>query len=149
MASVQRITGKPCILNYLCTSAGQAFSRGDLVRLDTAGTLVIATDGAAANNAGILGIAMADAPASTTTPVPVDIISSDGSLFVRKAAETAATAILGAFQTTTFTKGAHTMTSGAGATIIVGYVDPIGTTTPRAICKFCHEMLQSEIGIAI
>jgi len=147
LPSCERITGTPCILNYTCTSAaGTAFDKGDLVSLDVNGTLLIAAEGTATATAGIWGIAMMDAPASTTTQVPVDVISSDGSLFAMTSAETAAAAQIGEMQVITYTAGAHTITSGSGNAIIVGYLDDIGTTTPRCIVRFRATSLQSEVG---
>lgn len=146
MASVERISGKPCVRPYKCTSATPAFDEGDLVRLDGSGTLVIATDAAASATAGILGIALEDAPSNTSDYVNVDIISSDGSVFVMNSTETAALTQLGEQHAITFTKGAHTLTSGSGYCVAIGYPVAIGTTTPKIEVKFVHEALQSEVG---
>lgn len=146
--SVERITGKPNVRLYKDTSGTAAYYKGDLVRLDTSGTLVIATDADATNGAGILGIAMMDSPASTTTNVPVDIITSDGSLFVMKSTDTTSVAYNGCYHAITLTSGAHTVAAGAGHFVQVGLWDAAGATKARIIGTFAPSALQAEIGVA-
>lgn len=147
MASCERVSGTPNIHKYLCTNAtATEFYAGDLVRLDGSGTLTIATDASATASAGILGIAMEGNPASATTYIPVDVISSDGSMFMMHSTETAASSELGEQHAITLTAGAHTIASGSGAFIALDYLDPIGTATPRIVGKFLPARLQSEVG---
>ena len=146
--SVERVSGKPNIHNYTTTSATLAFYKGDLVRLDTSGTLVIATDVDATNAQGILGIAMSADPESTSTNVPVDVITSDGSTFVMKSTDTTAVAYNGCYHAITLTAGAHTVAAGAGHFVQLGLWDAAGATKARIVGTFAPSVLQAEIGVA-
>jgi hypothetical protein len=120
--SVKRITGKPVLLPYLCTNANAAeFKKGDLVKLDGSGTLVVATSGA------ILGIAQSDNPASATTYIDVDIITPNGDLFEMKKATANAVSDHGEIHTVTFTAGAHTVADGSNDFIPLHCVGTVGT----------------------
>ncbi len=146
--SCERISGKPNVHLYKTTSATLAFYKGDLVRLDTSGTLVIATDTDATNAQGILGIANAPDPESTSVDVPVDVITSDGSTFVMKSTDTTAVAYNGCYHAITFTAGAHTVAAGAGHFVQLGLRDAAGATKARIVGTFAPSVLQAEIGVA-
>ena len=146
--SCERISGKPNVHLYTCTSATAAFDKGDLVRLDSAGTLVIANDTDATNAYGILGIAMMDDPAELLVNVPVDVITSDGSTFVMKSTDTTSIAYNGCYHGITFTHGAHTVAAGAGHFVQIGLWDAAGSTKARIIGTFAPSVLQAEIGLA-
>lgn len=146
--SVERLSGTPNVHLYTDTSGTGAYNKGDLVRIDTSGTLVIATDVDATNAQGILGIAMADAPGDTTTKTPVDVITSDGSTFVMKSTDTTSAAYNGCYHAITFTKGAHTVAAGAGHFVQIGLYDAAGATKARIIGTFAPSVLQAEIGVA-
>lgn len=120
--SVKRITGKPVLLPYKCTNAtATEFYKGDLVKLDASGTIVVATTGS------ILGIAQSDNPADATKYVDVDIITPNGDLFEMKHATVNAVTDLGEIATVTFTAGAHTFTDGSNDFIPLKLVGVIGT----------------------
>jgi hypothetical protein len=146
--SVERISGKPNVHLYQTDSATLAFYKGDLVRLNTDGELVIATDTDASNSNGILGIAQAPDPEALSTNVPVDVITSDGSMFVMKSTDTTSKAGLGCYCAITFTAGAHTVAIGAGHFIQLGLWDEAGATKARVYGTFGPSVLQSEIGVA-
>jgi len=146
----ERISGKPNVHLYTDTSATAAYKAGELVRFDTSGTLVIATDTDASNSNGILGIAMADSPASTTTKVPVDVITSDGSMFVMKSTDTAtAVAYNGCYCAITPTTTAVTVAAGAGHFIQIGLWDAAGSTKARVYGTFQDSVLQASLGLAV
>jgi hypothetical protein len=120
--SVKRITGKPVILPYTCTNAtATEFYKGDLVKLDASGKIVVATSGS------ILGIAMADNPADATKTVDVDIITPNGDLFEMKKATANAVSDNGEIHTVTFTAGAHTVADGSNDFIALKEVGVVGT----------------------
>jgi hypothetical protein len=146
--SVERISGKPNVHLYKTDSATLAFYKGDLVRLNTDGELVIATDADATNAAGILGIAMAPDPESLTVDVPVDVITSDGSTFVMKSTNTTDIAYNGCYHAITLTAGAHTVAAGAGHFVQLGLVDAAAATKARIYGTFAPSALQAEIGVA-
>lgn len=146
--SCERISGKPNIHLYTTDSATLAFYKGDLVRLNTDGELVIATDVDATNAQGILGIAMGPDPEALSTNVPVDVITSDGSTFVMKSTDTTAVAYNGCYHAITFTAGAHTVAAGAGHFVQLGLWDAAGATKARILGTFAPSVLQAEIGVA-
>ena len=146
--SVERISGKPNVHLYTDTSGTAAYYKGDLVRADTSGTLVIATDVDATNAQGILGIAMMTSPASTSIAVPVDVITSDGSTFVMKSTDTTSVAYNGCYHAITMTAGAQTVAAGAGHFVQLGLWDAAGATKARIIGTFAPSVLQAEIGVA-
>ena len=145
----ERISGKPNVHLYTDTSGTAAYKAGELVRLDTSGTLVIATDTDATNAQGILGIAMADSPGSTTTKVPVDVITSDGSMFVMKSTDTTAVAYNGCYCAITCTTTAQTVAAGAGHFIQIGLWDAAGATKARVYGTFQDSVLQASLGVAV
>ena len=146
--SVERISGKPNVHLYTDTSGTAAYYKGDLVLVDGSGTLVIAAAGDATNSAGILGIAMADSPASTTTSVPVDVITDDGSTFVMKSTDTTSVSGNGQQHAITFTAGAHTcaISNTNESCVQIGLWDPAGSTKARIIVKFLPKVLQASVG---
>jgi hypothetical protein len=146
--SCERISGKPNVLLYTDTSGTAAYYKGDLVRLDASGTLVLGAAGAATASAGILGIAMMTSPGDTTTKVPVDIITADGSLFVMKCTSTTAATSNGDTMVVTFTAGAQTVADGSTnpSFVQVGLWDAAGATKARVILKPIATCLQSVIG---
>ena len=147
--SCERISGKPNVHLYTTDSATLAFYKGDLVRLNTDGELVIATDTDASNSNGILGIAMSADPTALSTDVPVDVITSDGSTFIMKSTDTIAIGYNGCYHAITFTAGAHTVAAGAGHFIQLGLWDAAGATKARIVGTFSPSVLQSEIGVAV
>jgi hypothetical protein len=141
MASVQRLTGTPVRKEYTCTNAtATEFYRGDLVKLDGSGTLVVATSGS------ILGIAEENHPGSVTGKVTVDIIVPDGSLFAMTVSGSTAVSDLGEIQTITFTAGAHTIADGSNDFIPVALIDAAGTSGGREAGMFKYSSLQAVTG---
>lgn len=137
---VKRLTGKPCVREYLCASASPAFVAGDLVKLDSSGTLVIATAGT------ILGIAKRKHPSSTSIKVPVDIISPEGEFLIHAASTTATTDvgdILDILPTTT----AVTTTTDSQHDVVVKALwpgDAVGTSGGRYIVSFSAGSCQGQ-----
>ena len=134
-SSVRRVTGNPEIRYYTCASATPAFAKGDLVKTDSSGLLVIATAGS------ILGIAMKNAPASTTTPVPVDILDGTGEFLIKSHTTTAETEINNIYDCV-FTTTAVTTTTDSSHDVCV--VDTFGTLESGGyyIVKFIASSLQ-------
>ncbi len=144
MAGVERLTGSPNIREYTCTSATASFALNDLVKLDSSGTLVIATTG------NILGIAKTKDPASLTTKVLVDVIYPDNSRFALryKAAETAVS-LGGEAATLTFTTTAITADDGGTTDVVIQEVDTreaVGTSGGLLIVTFKPAVLQAVTG---
>ncbi len=149
VVSVYRRSGSPNVHNYT-TTAGSAttFGAGDLVKLDSSGTLIIGTSG----SGGILGIALDDSPADTTTKVPVDVITSDGSQFSLKYNGTTAIATnLGENYVVTFTVGGtvstgHVVDTGTGVDFVCVDLDGDAASGGRLICTPMHGALQAQVG---
>ncbi len=143
--SVTRHTGTPNIHYYQEASAGSAnaFYIGDLVRLDASGELIIATTG------NILGIAEKVATGTSSTEIPVDVVSADEEFIMK--------------YTTSATDEAHaqdlgditfTLSATAGHTVAVGGSDndirivdhdprdPWTTSGGRLIIRFLDKALQ-------
>lgn len=129
---VQRITGNPNIRKYLCASATAAFVAGDLVKLDSSGTLVIATAG------DLLGIAKADHPASTSVYVPVDILDPNSDFLVHAAGATATTDVGDILDILPTTTAVTTTTDSAHDVKVIGLWpgDAVGTSGGRYIVRF-------------
>jgi hypothetical protein len=144
----ERLSGKPNVRLYKDTSATAAYKAGELVRLDTSGTLVIATGSGASATNGILGIAMADSPASTSVYTPVDVITSDGSTFIMKNSGTTTEEDNGNELTITFTTTAQTCatSNSVPAAVQLGLWDAAAATKARVVVGFYPAVLQSEIG---
>jgi hypothetical protein len=140
--SCVRISGSPNMHSYTPTSATPAWKRGDIVKLDDAGTLIIATSG---NN---LGIAQADAPSTLLTECLVDVITPGGGEFLMVYNTTTATSILGEAGTITYTKGAHTVAAGSAADVVIVGLDArdTGTSGGHIIVTFRATGLQANEG---
>ena len=141
MASVERISGTPNRKEYTCTNATSTeFYKGDLVKLDSSGTLVVATSG------NILGIAEENHPGNQTSKVTVDIIVPDGSFFKMKVDGSTAVSDLGEIQTVTFTAGAHTIADGSNDFIPLELISAAGTSGGFEAGMFKYSSLQSVTG---
>ena len=118
MARVERLCGAPNIHYYYNAAASATtYDAGEWVGLDSDGKLVI---GAAAN---ILGIAMCDSPADTTTAVPVDVVCCDDSEFSMyfTSGGTSSETAQGVKYAGTFTTAGQTVgAAGSGAFVIIG-----------------------------
>ncbi len=146
MAGVERLTGSPNVKEYYKTSAGAAFVIGDLVKCDSAGTLVIASTGA------ILGIVKSADPLNVTTAVLVDVIRPDNSEFsvaFRSAGGTPTLALNEQHGILTFTTNALSVDETGTGDVVIQGLDPRDTpaTSSRLIVSFMHAALQSTTGI--
>ncbi len=142
--SVERLTGNPNFHEYVATSVTPAWSKGDLVKLDTNGTLIIAT------STCNLGIAQADAPSDVTTKCLIDVLSPDESEFAIASNTTTAVTLKGQAGTITYDKGAHYVTAGSAADcsiIDLDGRDTIGKSGGRVIVRFRAAALQGHEGI--
>jgi hypothetical protein len=144
----ERITGKPNVHIYHDYSATPAYKAGELVSLDTNGKLLLGAAGDATATAGIIGIAMIDSPSSTTTDVPVDVITSDGSTFIMKTTDTSSEANNGNQLAISFVTTAQTcaVSNSNESAVQLGLWDAAGATKARIIVGFLNKVLQSEIG---
>ena len=138
IVSCKRVKGSPNIHYYQEAAAATAnmFQRGDLVKLDTSGELVLATSGV------ILGIVGSAATSTDSTYHPVDVLMGDEFSAVWTAEATTET-LLNDIADFTFTTGAQVLTS-AGTTdcIVVDFDDPVGTTSGRVIVKLMPAAMQ-------
>lgn len=148
--AVERISGTPNIHLYTNAAASATtYDAGELVGLNSSGLLVI---GAAAN---ILGIVQVDSPNSTSTEVPVDVISLDDSEFSMfyTASGTSAATDQGVKFAGDYTTGSQTVGSaGANGVIILGPDPRTGwgvdsaTARKRVIVKFTSTAIVSNVG---
>jgi len=143
--SVSRVVGPQNIHYYQEASGGSvnAFHPGDLVKLDAAGELVIATAGA------ILGIAEKTATGTASTEIPVDLISADEELIAKYKAAATAVALaqdIADFTFTVSTTAGHTLDeSGAATDVRIVDHDPRDAWTTsggRLIVRFLDSALQ-------
>jgi len=131
IVSCKRVTGSPNIKYYDEDNALSAndFQKGDLVKFNTDGELVIATAGA------ILGIAQAAASGVDNTKVPVDVLMGD-EFSIPWTAEATTETLLNDIADVTFTTGAQVLTGGGTTdTVVVDFDDPVGTSGGRVIVK--------------
>jgi hypothetical protein len=143
-STVRRYTGNPNIKWYYCASATPAFVKGDLVDLTTSGTLEIGASGA------FYGIAMGDAPASTSVLTPVDVIDNSKDEFIMKShVTTAATYIGDVFDVACTTTAPATTTDSNHDLVVVGIWpgEAVGTTNGHLIVKFMPGALTALTGI--
>lgn len=146
MAGIERLTGSPNIGAYYKTSAGAAFVIGDLVRLDAAGTLIIAA------TTSILGIVKSADPLNVTTAVLVDVIRPDNSEFsvaFRSTGGTPTLALNGEHAQLTFSTGALEAAETGTGDVVIQRLDSRDTpaTSSRLIVCFMPAALQSVTGI--
>jgi hypothetical protein len=143
--SVSRVVGPPNIHYYQEAAAGliNAFHPGDLVKLNAAGELVIASAGV------ILGIAEKTATGTASTEIPVDVISADEEFIAKYKAAATAEALaqdIADFTFTVSTTAGHTLDE-SGATTDARIVDhdprdPWTTSGGRLIIRFLDSALQ-------
>jgi hypothetical protein len=92
---------------------------------------------------------MAPDPESTSVDVPVDVITSDGSMFAMKSTNTTDVSYNLCYHAITLTAGAHTVAAGAGHFIQLGLVDAAGSTKARIYGTFQDSALQASLGGAV
>ena len=131
IVSCKRVKGSPNIHYYQEAAAATAnmFQRGDLVKLDTSGELVLATAGA------ILGIVGSAATSTDSTYHPVDVLMGD-EFSIPWTAEATTETLLNDIADVTFTTGAQVLTGG-GTTdcVVVDFDDDVGTSGGRVIAR--------------
>lgn len=143
MASVIRKDRNPNVHYYQEAAAGSAndFYAGDLVQVDSAGELIIAT----ASN--ILGIALKTATGTASTEIPVDVLGDMDEISVKYKASATAEGLALDLVDFTFTAGAHTVNETGATTgaIVIDHDehDPWGTTSGRLIVRILPASLQS------
>jgi hypothetical protein len=115
-------------------AASQTYDAGDLVDLDTAGHVIIATAG------NILGIATKDATGTTSAVAEYEPISYEAIYSAKYKTSATTQSLVGDCLDFTFTVGAHTLDESSATTDVycVG-LDPrdaVGTTSGRLLVKF-------------
>ena len=144
MASVVAYTGlAPQIIEVQENDGATAldWSIGDLVKCDGDGELVIATQGI------ILGIALKAATGVDNTKIPVQLINPN-EIYVMKYSTSTAENIIGEMVSVTFTKSAHTCTTGGSAGTDAFYIvglhpdDALGTDGGRVLVRFAFTALE-------
>ena len=149
--AVERISGTPNIHLYKNAAASATvYDAGELVGLDSSGLLVIGSAG------NILGIAQIDSPASTSTDVPVDVISlgdnSEFSMFFTQGGTSAITDT-GVKYAGSFTTGAQTVGAAGDNGVVIIDQDPrtgwgvdSATARKRVIVKFRDVGIVANVG---
>lgn len=111
----------------------QTFKRGDLLKFDASGQVVIAT-------AGVMhAIALADASGTQATLLEIELLDPTAVYIAYYKSSATAQALVGDTLDFTFTAGAHTLDEGSGAstdTYCVGLYDAVGTTGGRLMVRF-------------
>ena len=135
MAISFRAGQKGPVVNVPQASGGSAndFYVGDFVKTDSNGQLVIATAGVR------LGIALRTAPGgSVANPnIDVELINPQSVYSIPYAATATLATMIGGTGDITYTPNGHYITVG-GTTdcVIIGFDDPVGTTSGRCLVRF-------------
>jgi len=144
MASVEYVSGpRGEILIYQEGATPASFAKGDLVRTDTAGQVVMATAG------NILGIACKGYTSTQGTRIPVELVTPAAIYRIASQAGGTALAQVGLLADVVFGAGAHTVDETSPSTNeldIVG-IDPqdaIGTEGGKLLVRFRFKVIEAR-----